>query len=205
MKKINSFVRRNSRLTDSHKRHLKDHGGLFYESLPLEQLQAKGFVGLEIGFGTGDSLLDVARNHPEQCWVGVEVYELGVAGVIRQAKLEGIDNLVLLIGDVCVLTEDVDSLFHHIRIFFPDPWPKKRHHKRRLMNQTMLNHIHQMLTPQGILHFATDCGEYADATRALCENHAGFEVSHHVCVRPETKFSRKATEPTQDLVYICIK
>ena len=195
MKEVRSYVKRNSRLTDSHKSHLEDHHGFLYTTLPLERLESARYVGLEIGFGTGDSLLDVAKQHPDQLWVGVEVYEIGIASVIRQAKAQALENIILLNGDALLLTASSDQgLFDHVRIFFPDPWPKKKHHKRRLVNPENLDHFSSIIKPGGVLHFATDHLGYAEDCQLYLTEHPAFGEVGYMLERPETKFARKATE-----------
>ena len=112
-------------MTSSHKQHIAEHEGYLYDKVP--SFSKSDFVGLEIGFGTGDSILQVAGDNPSQTWVGVEVYELGVANVIRQAKLKGIDNICLRVGDVVeVLSEEFsDTSVNHIRcLLYTSPSPR---------------------------------------------------------------------------------
>ncbi|UTC24770.1 tRNA (guanosine(46)-N7)-methyltransferase TrmB [Candidatus Comchoanobacter bicostacola] len=196
MKEIKSFVRRNSRLTDSHKKHLSQSDGMLYTQIPFTLLQQQRFVGLEIGFGMGDSLLDVAAKNPDQLWVGIEVYEVGVASVIRQAKEKGLENIIVLTGDVMdfLEREQAHQLFDHIRIFFPDPWPKKRHHKRRLVQGKSLDVLASIMKPSAVLHFATDHLPYAEDVELVLSNSQYFKPLAVVPFRPETKFARKAKE-----------
>ena len=196
MKEIKSFVRRNSRLTDSHKKHLTQSDDMLYTQIPITRLQKQSFVGLEIGFGMGDSLLDVAAKNPDQLWVGIEVYEAGVASVIRQAKEKGIDNIIVLTGDALDILEDdhVHAMFDHVRIFFPDPWPKKRHHKRRLVQGKSLDVFAFIMKPSGILHFATDHLPYAEDVEVALSESQYFKPLAVMPFRPETKFARKAKE-----------
>lgn len=206
-REVKSFVKRNSRLTESHRQHLLEHEGMLYGDIPKELLREASFVGLEIGFGTGDSLLDVAAKRPEQTWVGFEVYEIGVAAVIRQAKEQSIDNLVLLVGDIKDFTQgkDCQAMFDHIRIFFPDPWPKKKHQKRRLVNPEMLDHLAYIMKPSAILHFASDDLGYAEDCINWLSQHPKFEICNDYYERPETKFARKAQAKGSIITDILVK
>lgn len=194
MSDIRSFVRRNSRLNEGHKKHLVENNGMLVSHMPIERINKAQYVGLEIGFGMGDSLLDVAEKNPSQLWLGFEVYEIGIASVIRQAKLLSLDNILLQCGDaVVILSEDFpENSIDHIRIFFPDPWPKKRHNKRRIMQSNLLNVIARVMKPGAKLHFATDNVNYAEETKLLLESHQQYKVSEEKLYRPETKFARKA-------------
>ena len=194
MSDIRSFVRRNSRLTDSHRKHIHNNDGILVETLPENRLKKASFVGLEIGFGMGDSLLDVAEKHPDQLWIGIEVYEIGIASVIRQAKEKKLDNILLLCGDAVTLLEAdfLANTFDHIRVFFPDPWPKKRHHKRRIMRQEMLTMLAPLMKSNAKLHFATDNLNYAEETLEVLKKLPLFKISDETLFRPETKFARKA-------------
>lgn len=192
MSKIKSFVRRNGRLSTVSKSYLSQREHYLCDKLPpLDE----PFIGLEIGFGGGESLLDVASNNPEQLWIGVEVYEKGVASVIRQALEMELENILLRIGDVCEVMEEIPKAsLDHIRIFFPDPWHKKRHHKRRLVNKVFLDQLAELLKPDGMIHFATDNQHYAESCIELVKEHAKFELSDKVLKRPMTKFAKKASE-----------
>ena len=206
-REVKSFVKRNSRLTESHRQHMFEHNGMLYHELPNSLLKEAAFVGLEIGFGTGDSLLDVAGKNPEQIWVGFEVYEIGIAAVIRQAKEKSIDNLVLLVGDVKDYTagDDCQEIFDHVRIFFPDPWPKKKHQKRRLVNPAMLDHLAYIMKPSAVLHFASDDLGYAEDCIDWLAKHPQFELSDEIYERPETKFARKAQAKGAVITDIIVK
>lgn len=196
MSDIKSFVRRNSRLTDSHKNHLQENNGYLCQDFPVTQLQAYDYVGLEVGFGMGDSLLDAAQQDSSQLWIGIEVYEIGVASVIRQAKALSLNNLQLISGDAVTILSDEcpEQSIDHVRIFFPDPWPKKRHMKRRIMQKNMLNSLGKIMKPGGKLHFATDNLNYAEETQSLLMVSDKFTIVDEMLHRPETKFAQKAIE-----------
>ncbi|MCP8351852.1 tRNA (guanosine(46)-N7)-methyltransferase TrmB [Candidatus Synchoanobacter obligatus] len=194
MKEVRSFVRRNSRLTNSQKTHLSAHSGMLREQLPEVLPSHFQSIGLEIGFGMGDSLLDVARKNPNQLWIGIEVYEVGIASVIRQAKEENMDNILLLRGDAIEMLSNKtsDLRLDHVRVFFPDPWPKKRHHKRRLLSAETLSLLAKHMTLGGLLHVATDHELYAEDVNRLLASHDSFTLCLETLYRPLTKFAVKA-------------
>lgn len=163
-------------------------------------------VVLEIGCGTGTSTLAMARDEPDIDVVAVEVYRRGLAQLLGAIDREGIGNIRLIRGDgVDVLTHmfGPDSLTG-VRVFFPDPWPKARHHKRRLLQPDTVALIADRLRPGGILHAATDHMGYAahiaevgDAEPRLKRvdaDDAGLPIS---TARPVTKYQRKALAGTE--------
>ena len=119
MKPIRSFVRRNSKMTEAQKRYFKLHEN----QLTADCFQAGQYIGLEIGFGMGDSLLETARDNPDQNWIGIEVFHAGIAAVIGASKREGLLNTFPLEGDVHLHLETTlqNVQFDLIRVFFPDP------------------------------------------------------------------------------------
>lgn len=195
---IKSFVRRNSRTSQGHKQVLSRSAFLCSLEM-LSTLPSKSnFVGLEIGFGMGDSLIDVAEKNPQQLWLGVEVYLPGVASVLRQAEQNNLTNIYVGVGDVTELLTllQADSC-DHIRLFFPDPWPKKRHNKRRLMTKESLTLMARVLKKGGQLHIATDNGHYAEQCQILIEENLQMSLSKNIPFRPETKFAKKAKQAGQ--------
>jgi len=127
-------------------------------------------VLLEIGSGMGETTSQLAAAQPELNYLAVEVYKPGLAQLILRADALEVATLRLLRGDaVTVLTEHVepDSLAG-VRLFFPDPWPKARHHKRRIVQPDFVALVASRLTPGGVFHMATDWEEYADQMMTVC-------------------------------------
>ena len=119
---------------------------------------------LEIGFGDGENLLINARQNPDSFYIGIEVYEMGVANVLNIAETEGIDNLKVILGDAVDVLEKNNnfSCFDEVIIFFPDPWPKRKHNKRRLISENFLMNIKKIMRENGTLRIKTDWQDYAD-------------------------------------------
>ncbi|UGT40708.1 tRNA (guanosine(46)-N7)-methyltransferase TrmB [Nocardia yamanashiensis] len=119
---------------------------------------------IEIGCGTGTATAAMAQAEPQFNLIGIEVYRPGLAQLVQRVEREGIDNIRLLRGDAVDVLENMiapESLTG-VRVFFPDPWPKARHHKRRLLQPATLSLIASRLRPGGVLHVATDHADYAE-------------------------------------------
>jgi tRNA (guanine-N7-)-methyltransferase len=174
-----SFVNRGGRITVGQQRAWDRHWerlGRDVAGLPDGELDLAGWFGrqapvlLEIGSGMGETTSQLAAAQPEVNYLAIEVYEPGLAQLMLRAEALGVTNLRLLRGDaVTVLTEHVapDTL-SGVRIFFPDPWPKKKHHKRRLVQREFVALVASRLAVGGRLHLATDWADYADQMLAVC-------------------------------------
>ena len=167
---IRSFVKRQGRMTQGQSRALAellpDYGvdqleGLFdYQAM----FQRQAPTVLEIGFGMGQSLVAQAEAYPQNNYLGIEVHLPGVGSLLNSMQEKGLTNLRVSGEDaVVVLREHIapDSL-DGIQIFFPDPWHKKRHHKRRLIQPDFVTELAKRLKPDGFLHLATDWENYAE-------------------------------------------
>ena len=167
---IRSFVRRAGRLTPSQRRALEELWPLYGVDFSTENLVFDTLFGrnapvvLEIGFGNGDSLVQQALENSGMNFLGVEVHEPGVGHCLLKAQEAALSNLKLSKHDaIDVLTQQVPSeSLQRINIYFPDPWPKKRHHKRRMIQPSFLELIHSRLKAEGTLHVATDWANYAE-------------------------------------------
>lgn len=167
---IRSFVRRTGRLTPSQQRALDElwpHYGVDYSAEPLNLdvlFERAAPRVLEIGFGNGETLVQQARENPDLDFIGIEVHEPGVGHCLLKARDAGMNNLRLIKHDAIeVLERQIPPLsLQRINIYFPDPWPKKRHHKRRLLQPSFLVLLHDRLRSGGALHIATDWANYAE-------------------------------------------
>ncbi len=203
---IRSFVRRSGRLTPSQQRALSDlwpEYGIDYSPTMCaldSMFERAAPVVLEIGFGNGETLVQQAAANPDLNFLGVEVHEPGVGHCLLKAREAGINNLRLIMHDaVEVLTLQIPPLsLERVNIYFPDPWPKKRHHKRRILQPAFLELIHSRLRPDGALHIATDWANYAEHIDEVFETCGLFvcdERREHggeaPLDRPQTKFERR--------------
>ena len=165
---------------------------------------------LEIGSGMGETTALLAEAEPETDHVAVEVYPPGLAQLLMRLEDRGLDNLRLLRGDaVLVLAERVrPGSLAGIRVYYPDPWPKRRHHKRRLVDPPTVALMASRLQPGGTLHLATDVADYAEVMREVTDAepllhnpHGGF--APRPAWRPRTKFEARAERegrPSHDLL-----
>lgn len=167
---IRSFVLRQGRVSHAQRRAcetLLPQYGIPYNESALDLTQVFGREApkiLEIGFGMGGATAEIAQRHPENDYLGIEVHMPGVGSLLNQIEQLGLTNLRIIQHDA------VDVLHHMlsvgclsgVHIFFPDPWPKARHHKRRLVQPQLIARLCELLAPGGYLHIATDWEDYAE-------------------------------------------
>ena len=151
-----------------------------------------GPVTLEIGFGRGEALLAEAAAHPERRLLGVEVYRAGVEQALRAAAAAGLGNVRVLAADAAQLLPRLpDGCLAGVRILFPDPWPKRRHRKRRLLQTGFLAECARCAAPGAVLHAATDWAAYAEQIEAVAGASPAWTPLAAVPARPETHFERR--------------
>jgi tRNA (guanine-N7-)-methyltransferase len=223
LRKIQSFVRRSGRISKAQSIGLNelwhDYGvNLNEKKLDFNKLfLSKNNVTLEVGFGNGDSLLEMAIDQPNQNFLGVEVYEAGVGRLINEANKNKLSNLKIIKDDaVEVLTNNIlDNSISHFQLFFPDPWHKKKHHKRRIVQISFLDLLSNKLKKDGVVHIATDWENYAEHIMELLESHSHFKNcagDHMYSLRPKnrplTKFEnrgQKLGHGVWDIIFTNIK
>ena len=212
---IRSFVRRTGRLTPSQQRALAElwpRYGVDFSSTPLDYVVLFGRRAprvLEIGFGNGDTLVQQAGENPDLDFVGIEVHEPGVGHCLLQANDAEISNLRLIKHDAIeVLERHIPPLsLQRINIYFPDPWPKKRHHKRRLLQPSFLALLHDRLAVGGTLYVATDWANYAehidevfaDSPLFTCDERREHDGEQPLD-RPSTKFEKRGLKKGHRIV-----
>lgn len=205
-KSIRSYVIRAGRMTESQRRAFDSYWGKYGLSLFAGALNPQEVFGraaplvLEIGFGMGDSLLAMAEAEPDKDFIGIEVHPPGVGRLINNAGKAEIRNLRVYMADaIDVLNDSIgDGSLDRFQLYFPDPWHKKKHHKRRIVQPEFVRLICSKLKSGGLLHMATDWENYAEQMREVLEmepqleNTAGKNnYSPRPDFRPETKFERR--------------
>lgn len=203
-RRIRSFVRREGRLTAGQQRALDELYPRFGLERPEGWFDLSAAFGrdapvvLDIGFGDGEALAELALAHPERNYLGVEVYRSGVGRLLRTLEREGINNVRVLEADaVEVLRANIPpASLQGLQLFFPDPWPKKRHHKRRMVQPDWVALATDRLAPGGFLHLATDWEDYAEHMLAVIRNEPRLENPARGFApdrgeRPQTKFERR--------------
>jgi tRNA (guanine-N7-)-methyltransferase len=201
---IRSYVLRQGRYSAAQQRAFADlmpRFGLAYRAVPLDFLRTFGresAVIAEVGFGMGETTASIASQNPANDYLAIEVHSPGVGSLLRQIDAGGLANIRIVQHDAVEVMRDMvpPGSLAAIHVFFPDPWPKKRHHKRRLLQPAFAELAASRLAPGGLLHVATDWQEYADqvlevlrATPGLANTAEGF--ADRPAWRPETKFERR--------------
>jgi tRNA (guanine-N7-)-methyltransferase len=155
---------------------------------------------LDIGFGDGEALVTSALNNPGVDYLGVEVHDPGVGHLLLLLEKTAATNVRVIVRDAAEVVPELlpDASFAAVDLFFPDPWPKKRHHKRRLVQPKFVAELARVLVPGGLLHVATDWADYARHTREVLAGNPRFTAvaadelrDEPLAVRPPTKFERR--------------
>jgi len=188
--------------------------------LPLDLswvFKREGEFGLEIGFGDGAFLIEVAKDKPEWNFVGVEIKRKRYVKALKRAEKEGVYNVKFLLMDARVAVEDVFSKdsFFQVYINFPDPWPKDRHKKHRLINPDFLAKLAQIMKPKGTVEIASDHKEYISQILNVFRKSKTFEnplpypgYITRVLDRTETKYEKEFREEGREIFYMrfrCMK
>jgi len=204
---IRSFVRRDGRFTDA-QRHALESLWADYGVEPGEAaLDFPSLFGgrhapqyLEIGIGMGDALVEMAQADPQGNYLGIDVHRPGLGSAMQKAHARGLRNLRVMSADVItVLQKNLpDASLEAVYLFFPDPWPKRRHHKRRIVNAVFAESIRRILKPGGHFHMATDWQEYAQHMMDVMGAAPGFfniagvgQYMPRPEYRPLTKFEQR--------------
>ncbi|MEO0996652.1 MAG: tRNA (guanosine(46)-N7)-methyltransferase TrmB [Pseudomonadota bacterium] len=204
---VQSFVRRAGRLTRAQQRAMAELWPRYGIAAGTAALDLDAVFGrgsgrrvVEIGYGNGESLVAMAAADPAADFLGIEVHEPGVGHCLLEIERSGVANVRLIAADAMELLAGPLSAatIDRINLYFPDPWPKKRHHKRRIFNPAFLAAAHRVLKPGGRLHIATDWAPYAEHIREQLRDARGFKVIDYrehageaPPERPTTKFERR--------------
>ncbi len=201
-----TYLRRRGRLTRGQARAWQQHHDQLVREDADEPVDWAAWfgrdakLGVEIGFGMGDALLSWAQQDPDWNLLGIDVYQPGIGALLLGVERAGLDNIRVLAGDArhamarCFAPESVAE----IRIFFPDPWPKKRHHKRRLVQPEFVAALARCLRPGARLLLATDWRDYAQSMLSVMAQadgfanaHPGAEFAPRPDARPLTRFEAR--------------
>lgn len=202
---IKSFVRHHGRMTAGQQQAMDNHWGDYGidftgKVLDFSLFGAFDSVVFEIGFGNGESLVEMAANAPQTLFIGAEVHKPGVGRALMLAHEKGLNNLRVIEHDAVEFIEQMlpEASVDRVQVYFPDPWHKKRHFKRRLIQPEFCQKLHCILKPAGILHVATDWVPYAEHCVEVIN---GVDFFDNVSdsgdyikkpdYRPETKFERR--------------
>ncbi|MDR1466388.1 MAG: tRNA (guanosine(46)-N7)-methyltransferase TrmB [Treponema sp.] len=160
---------------------------------------------VEIGFGMGEATAIIAENNPSLNYLGIEVHTPGIGRLLMEIERRGLENIRIITCDAveafnAIKPESVSG----IHLFFPDPWPKKRHHKRRIIQKPFTDTLASKLKAAGYLYMVTDWAEYADAALAELSTTAGLKNAYdHFAPpqtwRPKTKFEKRALSEGREI------
>jgi tRNA (guanine-N7-)-methyltransferase len=206
-RQIRSFVLRQGRVTNAQRRACEEllpvYGVPFAPtSLDLDLLFGRPAPKvLEIGFGMGETTATIAQAHPENDYLGIEVHTPGVGGLLKQLGELNLKNVRIVQHDAVEVLQQMIAFaaLDGVHLFFPDPWPKKRHHKRRLIQPAFVALLSSRMKPGAYLHAATDWEDYASqmlqvlSAEPTLENTA-TDFAQRTDSRPETKFERRGVK-----------
>lgn len=200
---IRSFVLRQGRLTKGQEQALQNLWPVFgveYNAGSPVHFEPNQHVVLEIGFGMGASLIEMAKNAPEKSFLGIEVHKPGVGACLMAIEENQLSNLNVMCHDAVEVLENMiaDNSLDKVQIFFPDPWHKARHNKRRIIQPAFVELIRRKLKVNGILHLATDWQHYAEHMLEVLNQATGYknlsstgDYIPRPADRPITKFEKR--------------
>ncbi len=206
MRRVRSFVLREGRLTAGQQRALEElwpRYGLEATAGVLDPRETFGRdapLVLEIGYGMGESLIQMARAEPDKNFVGIEVHRPGVGALLLGIEHCGCENLRTWCDDAVPVLEQCipEASLHRLQLYFPDPWPKKKHHKRRIVQPEFVERVRTRMEPGGVFHMATDWEDYAQHMLEVMEQAPGWknlagpgQFAPRPSWRPQTKFERR--------------
>lgn len=219
LRKIRSFVRRPGRTTEAQGKALVELMPRFGLNFSEQRVDLEAVFGrdakkiLDIGFGDGEALLTAAANNPGIDYLGVEVHDPGIGHLLLMVERAGLTNVRVVQRDVVEVLSSMlsDACVDGVNVYFPDPWPKKRHHKRRLIQPVVASEFARVIRAGGRLHLATDWENYAEqmqeviaATSAFTDVSAEEIIEESGLLRPPTKFERRGQRlghRVRDLIY----
>ena len=205
-----SFVQRKGRITKSqednlnflHRYHITSHTQIL-----LDKSNFKKII-LEIGFGNGENLISLAKENSQNLYIGSEVYMAGIGQVLGAINANELTNIRLITGDIRLLIDKInESVFDEVLIICPDPWPKLKHHKRRMINSEFLDSIYKVLNSDGHLFISTDWENYAESINESINQNSDFKILksspyENIAL---TKFQQRAIEEGRKIYPFSLK
>jgi tRNA (guanine-N7-)-methyltransferase len=208
---LKSYVIRAGRYTTAQKRAydtLSDRYMINFseDKLDTEKIFENKNITLEIGFGSGAATAEIAQANPQKNYLGIEVHRPGIGRLLQEIEKRNLSNIKIIEYDAALVAEKMipACCLDAIHIFFPDPWPKKKHNKRRLVQRPFTNILADCLKPDGYLYMVTDWEDYAisaldelNATSGLKNKYDGFAKPREW--RPKTRFEQKGLDKNHEI------
>ena len=204
---IRSYVLRQGRTTAAQSRALTELSPKFGIPFSGQSISSQRPLVLEIGSGMGETTVAIAKAHPQVDFIAVEVHGPGVGSLLNSIEREKLTNVRVIRHDALDVLQHMidDEALAALHLFFPDPWPKKRHHKRRLVQPAFAALAARKLAPGGILHAATDWPDYAAQMQEVFSKEPLLQATETpFAQRPATKFEtrgRRLGHPIRDLYF----
>ena len=212
--RLKSFVLRKGRVTSNQKRAIKDLWDEFviFESSDLQKSWVQEKLALDIGFGAGETTAYLSRAKPNMSIIGAEVYLSGIGSLLSKIQNENLQNIKILNSDVVTFLENNDAYFFDlVLMFYPDPWPKRKHHKRRLFKDDFLQLLNKKVKKEGIFYFKTDWQHYFDEVMKIELDSKTWQVikkkelEDYLIKLPQTSFELKAMESKREVFELILK
>ncbi len=212
--RLKSFVLRKGRVTSNQKRAIQDLWDEFviFESSDLQKSWVQEKLALDIGFGAGETTAYLSRAKPNMSIIGAEVYLSGIGSLLSKIRNENLQNIKILNSDVVAFLENNDAYFFDlVLMFYPDPWPKRKHHKRRLFKDDFLELLNKKVKKEGIFYFKTDWQHYFDEVMKIELDSKTWQVikkkelEDYLIKLPQTSFELKAMESKREIFELILK
>jgi len=192
IKPIRSFVRRERKLGKKKQLIVQELWNKYVIDSQLELSSTKHSTNIEIGFGMGEFLFQIASENPQEFFIGIEVHLPGVANLLQKLKEHPLNNLKIYHHDAIEILQKYipNSCIDKIFLLFPDPWPKRKHHKRRIIQSDFIKLIRAKLKDKGYFYVATDIEDYANYINKITIIN-GLKPCSHLNIHPPTKFEQR--------------
>ena len=202
LKFLPSFVKRKGRITKRQESGLDELKNFCINTIENIKSERENFseCHLEIGFGNAENLCSVAKLHPEFLFIGCEVYVSGIGSLLATIREDNIKNIRVFNQDIRILLDNnPEEIFDKVIIICPDPWPKDRHHKRRLINEEFLQMLNKTMKHGGILYISTDWEHYAESIKESLEKSDYFSKSNIEKKLTFSKFENRGKEEGREI------
>ena len=205
LKFLPSFVKRKGRITKRQELGLNELENFSISTIENINIEKEKFsqCHLEIGFGNAENLCSMAKSYPDILFIGSEVYASGVGSLLATIKEDDIKNIRIFNQDIRILLDkNPEEVFDKVIIICPDPWPKDRHHKRRLLNKEFFERIQLCMNPKSYIFLSTDWKNYAEKIQDVLrdfEDKFSVETLNQIPRRELSKFQKKGIEEGRDI------